>query len=132
MAQFYYGKYLLPEIPVLEGYPYIVIRKNEDSGNFELIFFETYCYYEMSNKRICYDSMSTKKSQKYKLPIWKNFHFLFKNKPNHTIFCIFFNIFTFIIFQIAVVSNKNNKLKCDNKPTVRRTKRTHFKIVVII
>ena len=69
MAQFYYGKYLLPEIPVLEGYPYIVIRKNEDSGNFELIFFETYCYYEMSNKRICYNSMTTKKSQKYKLPI---------------------------------------------------------------
>ena len=37
MAQYYYGKYLLPEIPIIDGYPYIIIRKNDTSGYFDLV-----------------------------------------------------------------------------------------------
>lgn len=38
MAQYYYGKYLLPEIPVVEDYPYIAIRKNDNSGYFDVVY----------------------------------------------------------------------------------------------
>ena len=46
MAKYYYGGVLLPEIPVIEGYPYTFIRKDETNGNYDLIY---------SIKKPCYN-----------------------------------------------------------------------------
>lgn len=46
MANLFYGGVLLPEIPVIEGYPYTFIRKDETNGYYDLIY---------SIKKPCYD-----------------------------------------------------------------------------
>lgn len=46
MSKYYYGGVLLPEIPVIEGYPYTFIRKDETNGNYDLIY---------SIKKPCYN-----------------------------------------------------------------------------
>lgn len=38
MTQVNYGGYLLPEIPVIDGYRYILIRKNNSSGYFDCLY----------------------------------------------------------------------------------------------
>ena len=46
MAQYYYGKYLLPEIPIVDGYPYAVILKNTNSNFMRLSFSQSPWYFK--------------------------------------------------------------------------------------
>ena len=38
MAKYYYSGVLLPEIPVIEGYPNVWIRKNVSSGYYDAVY----------------------------------------------------------------------------------------------
>lgn len=49
MTQLYYGKYLLPEIPVVDGYQYVCIRKNDKSGYFDVIYSKTHFFVNSEN-----------------------------------------------------------------------------------
>lgn len=40
----YYNGYLLPTLPVVNDYPYIVIRKNDSSGKFDALYSQTVWY----------------------------------------------------------------------------------------
>lgn len=68
MAQYYYGKYLLPEIPVIDGYPYIIIRKNDTSGYFDLVYCKNQWYFDGTNN-IWYTDYSTTISKWYRVNI---------------------------------------------------------------
>lgn len=46
MAKYYYRKYLLPEIPVVEGYSYAVILKNTNSNFMRLAFSKSPWYFK--------------------------------------------------------------------------------------
>lgn len=63
MAQYYYGKYLLPEIPVVDGYPYVCIRK--EASNYDLLLCKNQWYVHSGN--LYYESASTLSCKWYKL-----------------------------------------------------------------
>lgn len=62
---YYYGKYLLPEIPVVEGYPYVCIRK--ETSKYDLLFCKNQWY--VSNDKLYYEQASTISCKWYQLPI---------------------------------------------------------------
>lgn len=65
MAKYYYNGVLLPEIPVLDGYPYCCIRKNNSTGYYDLLYSPTGFYYKSSG---VYDKDSVK-NHKYTIAI---------------------------------------------------------------
>lgn len=58
MAQYYYGKYLLPEIPEVDGYQYICIRKNDKSGYFDVIYSKTQFFVNSTRDKLDYANSS--------------------------------------------------------------------------
>lgn len=69
MAKFYYNNVLLPEIPsdVLTSYPYAVIMKNTDSGNYDLCLGSGIWWY-LSGK-LYHDNIPYITSYRYTVPI---------------------------------------------------------------
>lgn len=63
MTQVNYGKYLLPEIPVIDGYDYIAIRK--DSNNYDLLYSK-YQFYHTINGTLQYLNSSSEACKWYK------------------------------------------------------------------
>lgn len=59
MAQYYYGKYLLPEIPVVDGYQYVCIRKNDNSGYFDVIYSKTQFFVSSVRDKLDYANSSS-------------------------------------------------------------------------
>lgn len=52
MAKYYYNGVLLPEIPVIEGYPYAWIRKAQVNSCYDLAIADNIYYYDSSDKKI--------------------------------------------------------------------------------
>lgn len=64
---FYYGKYLLPEIPVLSDYPYAVILKNDESNFFRLAYSKNPWYFSQSSDSKGVYTSTSEKHKRYKL-----------------------------------------------------------------
>ena len=66
---YYYGKYLLPEIPVVDGYPYVCIRKNDNSGYFDVIYSKTQFFVNSDRSALDYTNSSNEVAHRNKILI---------------------------------------------------------------
>lgn len=52
----YYGDYALPKIPIIEGYNYVFIRKNDTRKQYDLLYSKNRWYYNSSSSGVYYDN----------------------------------------------------------------------------
>lgn len=70
MANLFYGGVLLPEIPVIEGYPYTFIRKDETNGYYDLIYsIKKPCYAETNIGYVTDGTIGTGDTHWYRIEI---------------------------------------------------------------